>query len=478
MRLIVVGGGTAGIPAALRGLDLGADVVLLEKTDRLAGALRWSGAITSGAGSSLQRAKGISDSPQAHADEVRKLGRGRADPALLDLATRQAGATIDWLVSIGVDFTAESPVAVGLGDDHETYRTPRSYILQAPEELGVYRGPVLAARLTEALERAACDRLTVRLDTPVTQVMAVNGVVSGVRSGEEEILADAVILTTGGYGASQRLLHRFHPQFSRLITQGPPHATGDGIDLVENLRGAVVNEDVVLPTMGAIEDPDHPGFRAPEGLLGFGRPPGEAGDIWINLAGRRFVAEDNPSPDARERAILNQPGGVMFGVFDEPMRRGLTPGVAAWTRRCLADSRLVRSATTLAELAVALGVSANALEQTVRQYNEAVTAGRDRLGREALPKRIDVPPFHGVPTASSVIVTFAGVRVSPRLQVLDAEGGPILGLFAAGEVIGGAQVQGDGFSSGMSVTPAIAFGRLAAGYALESIHSQEEHHVA
>ena len=432
----------------------------------------------SGAGSMMQRAKGIADSAPAHADEVRALGRGRADPVLLQLATEHAGTVIDWLVSIGVTFTADSPVRLGLGDEHETYHTPRSYILEAPEELGPYRGPVLAERLIDALEHSSTNRLGVHLGTRVTRLIVEDGVIRGVHTNRGDFRGDAVILTTGGYGASQPLLRRFHPQFDRLITQGPAHATGDAITLTEGIGGTVINDDVVIPTMGAIEDPDRLGFRVQEGLLGFGRPPALAGDIWVNVTGRRFIAEDNPSPDARERAILDQSGGTMFAIFDEPMRVGLTREIADWTRQRLGDPRLIQSAPTLTSLAHALGLPAADLRQTVRDYNEAVGRGEDQLGRRTLPKRIDTPPFHGVRAVSSVIVTFAGIQVSSRLQVLRADGLPVPGLFAAGEAIGSAQVQGDGFSSGMSVTPAIAFGRLAAQYAIESNHSREDQHAA
>jgi fumarate reductase flavoprotein subunit len=476
-RIVVIGAGTAGIPAALRALELGAEVTIVEKTDQLGGALPWSGAIMSAAGSQVQREKGIEDSAEAHAEEVMTLGRGRADPALLELATREAASTIDWLLSIGVRFTADSPIRLGLGDDHEAYRAPRSYVLEAPPELGVYRGPVLAARLVEALERAASPQLQIRLGIAATALNVESGVVIGASVGDEELTADAVILTTGGYGANQRLLRRFHPQFARLITQGPPHSTGDGISLAQAVGATVVNEDVVIPAIGAIEDPDRPGFRLSEGSLGFGRPPGLAGDVWVNREGRRFIAEDNPSPDARERAILEQTGGMIFSIFDETMHRGLTPEIASWTTQHLSDARLMHSASSLAELGKLLGIPERNLEETARRYNEAVDGDPDPLGRESLPRRLETPPFHGVPATSSVIVTFAGVRVSSRLEVIGRAGRPIHGLYAAGEVLGGAQIQGDGFSSGMSVTPAIGFGRLAAQYAVDPDISRKEARV-
>lgn len=476
-RLIVVGGGTAGIPAALEGLRRGAEVVLIDKGDRLGGMLWASGAVLSGAGSRLQRSKGILDSANAHEEEVWEVGRRRADRALLHLAARDAGSTIDWLEALGVRFQEGSPMRLGLADEHEVYDTPRSYVLDAPDELGPYRGPVLADALIAALRREKHGRLELRLDcTAVSLVGGPEGRIGGCRvrdaAGSESVVTgDAVILATGGYAANQELLRRFHGRVGRIVSQGLAHATGDGLVLAEATGAQVVNDDIVVPMLGAVEDPDRPGFRLTDTMVHIGRPAFESGDIWVNADGRRFFAEDDSSPDRRERAVLAQPGGAVHVVFDDAMRRGLTDNVRVWTASHLGDPpdpALVRSAGTLAGLATLLGVPATALEETVRSYNAGVAEGADPLDRRALPKALDTPPFHGVPTVASIIVTFAGVRVNERLEVMDGEGQPIGGLYAVGELLGGGQVQGDGFSSGMSVTPAIAFGRWAAECALAS----------
>lgn len=480
-RLLIVGAGTAGIPAALAALEHGAAVVLIEKTDRVGGMLWASGAVLSGAGSRLQRAAGIEDSAEAHLEEVRAAGRGRADPKLLDLATSLAGSTIDWLESIGTPFTAESPVVTGLADHHELYRTPRSYVLEAPPELGPYRGPVLAERLKAALGRwRSSDRLQLRLNTRVDRLLlsaagAVRGCAVQTPEGPAEIAADAVVLCTGGYAGSQALMARFHPQFERLISQGLPHATGDGIGLSEAVGATVLNTDIVIPMLGAIEDPARPGFRLRDSMVGFGRPPALAGDIWINSRASRFVAEDTASPALLERALLAQPGGVMSALFDEPMRIGLTKEVGTWTKDRLGDPpdpRLLISAASLRDLAARLNLEPSVLAETVDRYNRGVEDGQDEFGRRSMPRPIETAPYHAIPTASAVIVTFAGIGVDARLRVIGPGGGPVPGLYAAGELLGGGQVQGDGFSSGMSVTPAIAFGRLAAAHAIGDLETK------
>ncbi len=473
--LVVVGAGAAGIPAALAALEEGAHVILIEKATRVGGMLWASGAVTSGAESELQRARGITDSAQAHYDEVFRAGRGRADPTLLRLATDEAGRTIDWLVTLGTPFTADSPMVHGLADEHEQYATPRSYLLDAPDALGPYRGPVLAQVLERALRSwLGSDLLRLMTDTTVVDLLAADGGVIGVRviaDGQPyEIRADAVLLTTGGYAANQDLLRRFHPDFDHLVTSGLGHASGDGLVLAETLGGQVVNTDLVIPMMGAVADPNRPGFRLGDAMLTVGRPPATSGDIWINKLGRRFVAEDTLSPDVRERAILAQPGAVMYAVFDEPMRVGLTDEVGRWTAHHLGDPpspRLVRSAQSVRDLAQRIGVDPEALEDTVGRYNSAQN-GPDDFGRKAMPAPVLRPPFHAVATASTLLITFAGLRVDSELRVLGPDGVPIPNLYAAGELLGGGQIQGDAFSSGMSVTPAIAFGRIAARRAVRA----------
>lgn len=472
--LLVVGAGTAGIPAALTALDEGAEVILLDKASRVGGMLWASGAVTSGAGSALQRDRGIADSAQAHYEEVFRAGRGRADPQLLQIATAEAGPTIDWLVSLGTPFTAQSPMVHGLADEHEQYAVPRSYLLQAPEELGPYRGPVLAGVLKHALERwLGSGRLRLVTGATVVDLLSSEGAVEGVRveidGVPEEIRADAVLLATGGYAANRQLLRRFHASFDHLVTSGLPHASGDGLLLAEAVGGQVVNADLVIPMMGAVADPDRPGFRLGDAMVTFGRPPARSGDIWVNKLGRRFVAEDTASPDIRERAILAQPGAVMYAVFDEPMRVGLDADVGRWTAQRLGEPplpRLMSSAASVPELAEAIGVNSAALRDTVADYNAGRRAGSDEFGRSAMLAPLISPPFHAVATASTLLITFAGLKVDAELRVVDQNGEPIRNLYAAGELLGGGQIQGDAFSSGMSVTPAIAFGRLAARSAL------------
>ncbi|MFD0470240.1 FAD-binding protein [Nonomuraea thailandensis] len=125
-------------------------------------------------------------------------------------------------------------------------------------------------------------------------------------------------------------------------------------------------------------------------------------------------------------------------------------------------------AATVAELAAAAGISGDGLSAQVRRYNEAVARGLDEdFGRRHLPAPIAEPPFYAIENHPVTLITFAGVDVDECLRVRRADGRVVPGLYAVGEVIGSAAVNGNAFCSGMCLTPALAFGRIV-GRALAS----------
>ncbi|MCS6803198.1 MAG: FAD-dependent oxidoreductase [Chloroflexota bacterium] len=468
--LIIVGAGNAGMPAAIEAADRGANVILVEKTDQLGGMLHWSSATMSAAGARMQKAKGIVDSPQLHFEDCMRIGRGRNDPAILRLAVENAAETIDWLESIGVPYTAESP---RFAPEHPLYSVPRSYYANqpGPSTTGGFRGGgIIFEKLNKELQkRIEAGKVDVRLKTKMTGLIVEEGRVVGIRAEANgqpvEIRGDAVILTTGGYMANPQLMQKYHPVGAKLVTLCGPHATGDAIPIVEAIGGTTVNMDLLIPLLGFVEDPENPGYARPGITLHYGRNPAISGDIWVNANGERFIAEDTKDPDAKERAIMSTPGWVMWAIFDDLMRQGFTKEINELTRR-LGLLGLITSAPTIEELAEKIGVPPANLRRTVDEYNAAVESGNDRLGRKEMPKAIDEPPFHAIRSDGVTILSQGGIKVNSNLQVVRADGTPIEGLYAAGEVLGAGQVMGDAFCSGMSAGAAVTTGRLAVRFAL------------
>lgn len=464
-QLIIVGGGTAGLAAAVTATELGIDAIVLEKTERLGGQLHWSFGQFSAAGTRRQARCGIEDSPRSHYDDVMRIGHGLATPDLVDLATRHAGRTVDWLEELGFPFADDCPALV---HGHEVYSAPRTYWAAGPRTeggIGILRtlepriGAPVDVRLEHRFESFLLDG-----DHRVVGVRASN------RDGMVELRAQTTLLTTGGYAANRALLAQLQPRWPGALVGCLDHATGDGHIAVRDTFGTkLIRGEHYIPTMGMIEDPDRPGFGfrlADQRLIvdANARPPWE---LWANLEGERFVAEDTPSPHEREERLAAQPDLTMVGIWDHAAVRNGPPAIGpGWTRDQELDEasrgRWLVRADDLSELAGELGVSASGLQRSVDRYNEALSAGRpDPMGRTHRPQTVAEPPFYGVRTVGGMLLTRGGPEVDDELRPISATGRSVDGLRLAGEVLGMSQFSGDAFAGGMSIGPALTLGRWA-----------------
>ncbi len=249
-----------------------------------------------------------------------------------------------------------------------------------------------------------------------------------------------------------------------LVTSSAPTSTGDGIHLGRGVGAAIAGRGMYIPTFGGLPpapgevrvDWEHrPHLVAPE------RAPWE---VYIDRAGRRWVAEDHPSIDHKERALTTLQDVTFWTVFDARALRESAPMVVGWTADELDEAAGVRRGVSRAEsleaLAAAAGVDPEGLVATVERYNTAVLSGVDTdFGRTHLPAPIVVPPYYAIENHPVTLITFAGLDVDDDLRVRRADGSTIVGLRAVGEVIGSAAVNGNSFCSGMCLTPALALGR-------------------
>jgi len=466
--LLIIGAGTAGLPAAIHGADLGAKIVLLEKNEAIGGTLHVSGGQMSAANTKLQIAKGFDDSPSRHYRDVLRIGRFLNSSDLVKLDVENAGPMIDWLQDIGVEFTLESPF---LFYGHEVYSVARTH------------QPVASGRTLLEAFRRELDKRIARGDVAVhfgiqakKLIKDKEGRVSGITAEDKsgrlrEFRSRAVILATGGYGASSDLINKYNPQYRTAVWGGMPHATGDGIVMAQELAAKLTHMDYLIPSPGAVEDPRNPG-SALRGVRLQLSPQGFAGAVWVNKAADRFVNEDGYGQDEKERALAKQPGMTFFVVFDEKARNANSPILAGWTKERFEQEadrgEIIKKADSIEALAGKIGVSAARLRETVSRYNGFVEAGTDlEFGRDKMKYPLAQSPFYAIRTIGTFLLTMGGIKVNSDLAVEDEKGRVIPGLYAAGEVLGNGQLAGAGMVGGMSVTPAITFGRIAARNALQ-----------
>ena len=455
--VIVIGAGSAGLPLAIRAAERGGQVLQVEADHRIGGTLHWSSGQISAAGTRLQRSQGIEDSPDEHFRDAQRIAHGRIDPVVLRLFVDQAAATIDWLMDLGFAPAPGTPVA---GEAHEAYST-RRYLW------GANKGLSILEALRPTHDRLVRDgRIDLRLQTRMTRLLTdAKGTVSGVRAstpnGEVEFLGKNIVLASGGYAANPELWKKLTPAYP-LCSHANPYSRGDGIVAASELGAPVDGSDKFLCTFaGVLEDPRDP--RSGAFLL---LSPGarKVWEIFVDQRGRRFMQEDHPSIDYRERALLRQPGTRMNIVFDHAILQNaatitLDP-TAAYRARFGRHPAFVK-AKTLAELARKLGMPAANLRRSVRDYNAAVAARIDsQQGKQFLIRPIEKPPFYAIKAQGLTVLSPAGLKVDRKLRVIGGNGRPIRNLYAAGEVLGFGRTSGDAFVGGLSLTPALTFGRL------------------
>lgn len=456
-EIIVVGAGTAGIPCAVEAAAKGARVLLLEKSDRVGGTLHYTGGHLSGAGTRRQAELGIADTTDDHYDDVVRISHNTMRPDVASKAVDLAADTIDWLQDNGFEFAADSPRIVY---GHEPYGIPRThYGSQAGRSILHVLEPMLNAAIDDG-------KVDLRLETTVDSLIMEDGRCVGVTATgndgiSREYRASAVVLATGGFGFNPEMFAEL--EGAPLVTSSAPTATGDGITMGREAGAGLDGHGTYIPTFGGL--PPTEGMRVVweerPNLVPAERPPWE---IYVDRDGKRFIAEDEPSIDMKERALARIPEMTFWTIFDSEGLTNSQPMIMGWGAEDidgLANNRVgIHRADSLDELAAATGIDAEGLKRTVDYYNNSVDAKEEpELGRTYLPSRIEKGPFYAVRHHALTLITFTGLDVDADLRVRREDGTPIEHLFAVGEVIGAGATSGNSFCGGMLLTPALAFGR-------------------
>ncbi|KQN00675.1 hypothetical protein ASE85_08465 [Sphingobium sp. Leaf26] len=450
--VIVVGAGTAGVPAAVAAAERGLHVALVEAAGDIGGTLVLSGGSISAAGTPMQNAAGVEDSTDKHFADALRINHGTGDHVLLRAWIDRAAGMIDWLLDHGWTCTPFEPV---FAPEHDLYTTPRTYrsTEQGFSLIGAYRNAL--APLVDS------GKIEIFLNTRVRDLIVEDGVAKGVIAtcgdATVELHGRAVILTTGGFSGSAdhwQKIHGINPLRYHIDT-----VVGDGMDMATAAGGATWYEDTLLPSFGGTRNLNAPASAWMHSVINpLVRPPWE---IYVNSDGDRFMPEDEGIIDQRERAIMRQPGWTFWVIYDEKARRE-SPALFKWEPEQLEelfagqDTDYVR-ADSIADMALRCGLPVDRLNATIDLYNRGQAVGSDMLRRQHMPSPVAEGPFYAVRHYGFSICCYPGIRVDHDLRVVDREGRPIAGLYAAGEAIG-IGFLGHGFLSGGIVSSAVTLG--------------------
>ncbi len=448
-QLVVIGGGGAGMAAAIRARELGLDVVLLEKMAFMGGAISISGGNQVVSGSQMQKDLGVTDdSVESMVEDFMANGANLNVPELITLYATNVGETSDWLQSIGVTYNLEGGLHKLAEYSHD-------------RELA-YTGS--GAGAAEAMRNIIAENGTkVLLNTRATELITENGAVTGVIANDDEtvytIKADAVLMATGGYGNNKDLLEG---DMKNALYYGPVSSTGDGL-----IMATAIGADTRLLEYGK-RYPN--GIEVSEGIakstINGNIPAWTKSAILVNKEGVRVVNEKASNRTILETE-LQQTGQELFLVMDQETfdtwKGALGYDVDAYLELNGTATPVFGHGDTLAEAAEAAGIDAEALAKTVETYNGYVEAGEDaEFGRAAdyMTMKIGDGPYYIVEQKPRFATTMGGLVIDEALEVINTDGAVIPGLFAAGEVVGG--VMGDDSPSGANNGWAVTSGKLAA----------------
>ncbi len=429
--VLVVGGGAAGLSAAVAAVEKKAWVLVLEKAGFLGGDTLISGGYFNAVDPRRQAPQGIRDSEDFFRDQILAAGDGRNTPEVAGVLAQESAVTLAWLERLGMKFLPQVFEVYGS-------RWPRAHKPVQP------RGTGYVQTLSEALLTRGGRVMT---DTPAEMILreADTGRLLGVRAVRnghyvEMAARRGVVLAAGGFGANRSLIRRWAPETADLATDSQPQMTGDMISAAEAVGARIINMTCVECVPGS-----PPEFRYP---IRLDYLPDAM--IIVNGEGRRFVEETQGRRAIAEAVLKEQARGQVCWciasqqavdrfdpVSQKNLLRGFYAGVA-W-REKTADA-LVRR----------LGMPW-VLEK------EIAAAGKERLMTKG--------PFWAVKLYLRIHTTLGGIATDAGARVLDETGNVISGLWAAGETVG--SVHGAERIGGNGLAAACTFGRLAGTAAAE-----------
>lgn len=467
--VVIVGCGIAGLSAAVSALQGGAGVAILERApiDERGGNTRYTEAYLR-----MKSDSEVTDDFETHFTEnaggypdptlvaqtngayetwpavVKALSF--ADPELISALADNAGSTIGWLKNFGIKFEF----------------LPTHFISQfQPLLMPVGGGLAMIEALAVEAEKLGASFFYET--TARSLIQDERGTVVGLRAVNKAneavtIHGQSVILASGGFEGNAEMMTRYlGPQavYLRPSARGGYYNRGEGIRMALDVGAASCGDfasyhpQPIDPRSGRSEPIV---FIYPYGVL-------------VNSEGQRFTDEAKGTVDlvheSVAREIIKQTNGIAYVILDEKVNEIPNRHIAIRT-----DQPAI-VASSLSDLAAKLKLPAATLEATIASYNKACGEGPfkpsvlDGLAtRGLMPSKsnwarpIDKPPYSAYPVSSSIVFTFGGLKVNGRAQVVNSDGAPISGLYAAGETVG---LYYRNYTGATSVLKGAVFGRIA-----------------
>lgn len=445
--LIVVGGGNAGLCAAIEAAEVGARVLILESAPKAyrGGNSRHTRNFRCMHQGPLSVLTGTYDEDE-YFDDLLRVTKGKTDEALARMTIRASEACLPWMEAHGVAFQKSLSGTLSLSRTNAFFLGGGKALVNAyyntAQDLGV--SVAYDAEVTHiVIENDTFQGLDVTLDGTTTRLNA-----------------RALVLASGGFQADlDWLADAWGPAARNFLIRGTPYNRG------------VVLRDMLDQGAQSVGDPTQCHAVAIDGRA----PQFDGGivtrldcvpfSVVVNKNGERFYDEGEDVWPKRYaiwgRLVAAQPDQVAYCIIDAKSIHDFMPSVYP-----------PETADTLVGLAQKLGISGPKLRETVEAFNAACREGEfmptelDGLATEGLTpaktnwaRPITEAPFYGYSLRTGVTFTYLGLRVDETARV-SGPAGPLANVWSAGEMMAGS-ILGEGYLAGFGMTIGTVFGRIA-----------------
>ena len=438
---LIIGGGAAGLTAALAASEAGESVLVAERDTQLSGSTALSSGLVPAAGTKAQAAQSISDSEDVFVGDIMAKNKNSADPDYVRTIVAQIPKTIDWLAdSHNIPFHVLDDFLYPSHSHHRMHAVPE------------VTGQGLITRLEQAV--SATDTMIVTGARVTDLFLSEGGDVIGARCQRpdgaiEAIAARRTILACNGYGGNPDLVARHIPEMKDALYFGHPGNQGEAILWGEQI-------DAVPTHLSGYQG--HGSVAHPHGILVTWALMMEGG-IQVNLDGKRF-SNEHQGYSEQAVAVLAQPEKTAFNIFD---RRLQELGRKFEDFRNAEANGAVIVADNLADLAARIGVSSGALETELDKAALLAGSGEpDGFGRRFSADTLLQAPYCAVRVTGALFHTQGGLLVDDHARVKRTDGSVFATLFACGGAacgVSGPDVSG--YLSGNGLLTALALGHMA-----------------
>lgn len=438
--VVVVGGGIAGLSAALEVSNAGKDVILVEKMGNIGGSTSMSGGLILAAESSIQEALNANETSEDLTNYWFETSEEQADKKLLEIAANNSGENIDWLIEQGVDIKDEvtklhSSFDKAFGHAVDGYDTHSGG--------GAGMTGVLADRIEEKggkiLLNTAAKELLMDGDTVV-------GIKASGKDGETiTINASKTILATGGFAANEDMMKEYHPWLKDYVHGGNSGNTGDGINMAMDIGAKTLFRDA------GIDITVNSGT-----YYGYGE---EFKGLMVTPDGKRFM-DESLFHFTRSRILMDTPYNTAWAITDQGNERvdaAIEMGTAFVGQ-------------TVEELAAQIDMDPAKLQATIDRYNEISAAKEDAdFGKSSDYLQPIQGPYYALNLYMNNSGSIGGLVINENAQVLNESDQAIPGLYAAGEVANGQFMYRQYPGSGTAISIYLNYGRIAGKHAAQSV---------